>query len=110
MGIADDTSMGFVYSISEDGKFKVTEVHSHTVVTELTPGKSGLKYMIYSPLRSVFIIADGDGFIYIYSANIVNKITPSHHYKLLKLFYLASSRTTQQHLKYFQKLHKGALH
>jgi hypothetical protein len=74
MGIACDTSMGFVYSISDDGKFRVTELHSHTVVTDMTPGKSGLKYMIYSPERSVFIIADGDGFIYIYSANIVRNL------------------------------------
>ena len=78
MGIACDTSMGFVYSISEDGKFKVTEVHSHTVITELTLGKSGLKCMIHSTKRSVFIVADGDGFIYIISANIVTQIYLSH--------------------------------
>ena len=51
MGIAADSSLGVVYSISEDGKFKVTEVHSHTVVTEFTPGKSSLKFMIFSPKR-----------------------------------------------------------
>lgn len=71
MGIASDPSMGMVYSISEDGKFKVTEVYSHTVVADFAPGKSSLKTMIFSPERSVFLIADGDGFIYVYRSNIV---------------------------------------
>ena len=72
MGIACEPSMGFVYSISEDGKFKVTEAQSHIIVTDITPGKSGLKQLIYSPERNIFIIADGDGIVYIYTANTVN--------------------------------------
>jgi hypothetical protein len=43
MGVAVEKSIGYVYSISEDGKFKVTEINSHSVVVEITPGRSGLK-------------------------------------------------------------------
>jgi hypothetical protein len=42
------------------------------VVTEITPGKSGLKYLIYNPERQIFIMADGDGFVYIYNSSTVN--------------------------------------
>jgi hypothetical protein len=87
MGIASEHSMGFVYSISEDGRFKVSEINSGSVVTEHAPGKNGLKALIYSPERAVFIIADGDGFIYIYSANIVSRLTM----KLQNIFFIAST-------------------
>ena len=68
MGLAAEKRLGYVYSISEDGKFKVTEINSMSVVHELTPGKSGLKHMIYDPDRAIFIIADGDGIVYVYNA------------------------------------------
>jgi hypothetical protein len=68
MGLTVDKRLGYVYSISEDGKFKVTEINSKSVVIELTPGRSSLKHMIYDPERAIFIIADGDGIVYIYNA------------------------------------------
>lgn len=71
MGLAVEKKLGFVYSVGEDGKFKVTEINSASVVTELTPGKSSLKYLIYNPERAIFIMADGDGYIYIYSSATV---------------------------------------
>lgn len=43
MGLAVEKKLGYVYSIGEDGKFKITDINSHSVVTELTPGKSALK-------------------------------------------------------------------
>lgn len=68
MGLAVEKKLGYVYSISEDGKFKVTEINSLSVVMELTPGKSGLKYMRYDTSRAVFILSDGEGFVYVYNA------------------------------------------
>lgn len=71
MGLAVEKKLGFVYSVSEDGKFKVTEINSVSVVTDLTPGKSGLKALIYNPERQIFILGDGDGFVYIYNSSLV---------------------------------------
>ena len=42
---------------------------SYKVVSDLQPGSAGLKYMIHHEDRAIFIIADGDGYIYIYSQN-----------------------------------------
>ncbi len=67
MGLYADKTFGYLYSVSEDGKFRLTEINSHSVVADLLPGKSGLKYMIYHAQRAIFIIADGEGFIYIYN-------------------------------------------
>jgi len=67
MGLAADKTFGYVYSIGEDGKFKLTDVNSHSVVCDLQPGKSALKHMVYNPQRAIFIIGDSDGFIYIYN-------------------------------------------
>lgn len=72
MGIAFLKKMGYLYSISEDGKFKVTEVHSGSVVNEITPGRSGLKNMIYKPDRGCFLVADGEGYVYVISAITVS--------------------------------------
>jgi len=38
------------------------------VIADLTPGKSGLKFMIHDNSRGIFILADGDGFIHLFSA------------------------------------------
>jgi len=67
MGLAADKTFGYVYSVGEDGRFKVTEIHGHSVVHDIQPGKSALKQMIYQPHRAIFIMADADGFIYIYN-------------------------------------------
>jgi len=47
MGLAADKTFGYVYSVGEDGRFKVTEIHGHSVVHDIQPGKSALKQMIY---------------------------------------------------------------
>lgn len=67
MGLHVDKSIGAIFSVSEDGKFRVTDMETLAILTEITPGKSGLKYLLYSEERNGFIVADGDGFIYIYS-------------------------------------------
>lgn len=71
MGLAVEKKLGYVYSIGEDGKFKITDVNSHSVVTEMTPGKAGLKHMLHRPERGIFIMGDGDGYIHIYNSNTV---------------------------------------
>ena len=68
MGIAFEKKLGYVYSIGEDGKFKISDVNSHSVVSEMTPGKAGLKHMLYRPDRAIFIMGDGDGYIHIYNS------------------------------------------
>ena len=67
MGLAADKTFGYVYSIGEDFKFNMTEINSQSVVVDLQPGKSALKHMIYNPTRSIFIIGDAEGFVYIYN-------------------------------------------
>ena len=48
MGIAADKTFGYVYSIGEDAKFVLTEINSNSVITDLKPGNSALKCMIYN--------------------------------------------------------------
>lgn len=67
MGLAADKTFGYVYSVSEDGKFKLTEINSHSVVCDLQPGKSALKHMIYNSYRAIFIMGDAEGNVYVYS-------------------------------------------
>lgn len=71
MGLHADRALGYVYSIGEDGRFKLTDVTSHSVVTDIQPNSnaSGLKHMLYNDIRGIFIMGDGDGWIYMYSAN-----------------------------------------
>ena len=72
MGVAADKLFGFVYSIGEDGKFNLCEINSHSVVCELTPGKSALTAFIYHAQRAIFIMGDAEGFVYIYNQNTVS--------------------------------------
>ena len=67
MGIYADRAFGFIYSISEDGHFKLTDMKTFKVVSDLTVSNSGLKYMMYNETRGAFIMADGDGYVYIYN-------------------------------------------
>ena len=74
MGLHADRALGFLYSIGEDGRFKLTEVYankgepSYQVVKDLQPGHgSGLKQMLYHESRAIFIMCDGDGYVYIYT-------------------------------------------
>jgi hypothetical protein len=68
MGMSFDYKIGHLYSISEDGRFKVTDYRTREVLYDMGPGKAGLKYMIHDTNRAVFILADGDGFVYVYNA------------------------------------------
>jgi hypothetical protein len=71
MGLAADKTFGYVYSVSEDGKFKLTDVNSLSVVCDIQPGKSALKHMIYNANRAIFIMGDAEGTVYVYSQNHV---------------------------------------
>lgn len=73
MGMSFDYKLGLLYSISEDGRFKITDFKSREVIYDIATGKAGLKYMIHDTSRAIFILADGDGFVYIYSAITVSK-------------------------------------
>lgn len=67
MGICADKTFGYVYSVSEDGKFKLSEINSGSTVCDLQPGRSALKCLMYHPGRAIFIMGDAEGFIYIYT-------------------------------------------
>lgn len=69
MGLAADKTFGYVYSVSEDGHFKVTEIHSRSVVQDMQPGKAALKQMLYIQNRAIFIMGDADGNVFIYNQN-----------------------------------------
>ena len=66
MGLHVDSENNHLYSISEDGTFKVTDLNNQNILTSIIPGKSGIKYLLYSKEREAFIIADGDGIVYVY--------------------------------------------
>jgi len=73
MGLHADRAFGYLYSISEDGHFKLTDFKTKAVACDFTPGSgSGLKYLLHSESRGVFIIGDGDGMIFIYNQNAVS--------------------------------------
>lgn len=69
MGLHADRAFNFLYSISEDGHFKLTELKNYTIVADIqvSESSSGLKCLLYSETRGVFIISDGEGWIYIYN-------------------------------------------
>lgn len=67
MGIFVDKTLGCIFSVGEDGKFRVSDLETLSILTDITPGKSGLKWLLYSSERQAFVVPDGDGFIYIYS-------------------------------------------
>ena len=48
MGMAVEKRFGYVYSVGEDGKFKVSDVNSGSIIVDLAPGKSGLKQLIFN--------------------------------------------------------------
>ena len=67
MGLHADRAFGYLYSVSEDSKFKLTDISGHSVVCDFQPGQAPLTVMLYNESRAVFFIGDGDGFVYIYS-------------------------------------------
>jgi len=60
MGLASERKLGYLYSASEDGKFKITDLASKAVVTELQPGAS-LKYLSYDRKTGRITLADAEG-------------------------------------------------
>jgi hypothetical protein len=67
MGLASDKAFGYVYSVSEDATFKLSEINSQSVVVDLKPGTAGFKSMLYNTNRNIFILGDAEGYVYIYS-------------------------------------------
>ena len=67
MGLHVDKTLNVIFSIGEDGKFRMTDMDTFAILTEITPGKSGLKYLLHASQRNIFVIADGEGILYFYS-------------------------------------------
>ena len=70
MGIYAERAFGYIYTVAEDGHFKLTDMKNFQVVADLTPGSSGLKYLMHNETRGVLIMADGDGNVYIYNQSV----------------------------------------
>ena len=66
MGLSFDHSLHVLYSIGEDGKFKMTDTNLSTIIFETSPGKNSLKAMVHNKERGIFCIGDGEGNIFIY--------------------------------------------
>lgn len=74
MGLHADRAFGYLYSISEDGHFKLTDFKTKQVAADFQPGSGcGLKYMLHCETRGVFIIGDGDGMMFIFNQNAVSR-------------------------------------
>ena len=43
MGLYADRAIGYLYSVSEDGTFKLTDINKHLIVSEFSPGGAPLK-------------------------------------------------------------------
>jgi hypothetical protein len=103
MGLAADKTFGYVYSIGEDAKFKLTEINAHSVVSDLQPGKAPLKHMIYNKSRAIFIMGDADGNVFVYSQN---------HVRIISSFItcLASPRAINNSSKSKQRMYQRNVH
>ena len=67
MGIAYDPETTHVMSISEDGKFKCSDVATQEPVHEETLGRGGLKVMVHDKAHKRCFIGDGEGTVHIVS-------------------------------------------
>jgi hypothetical protein len=68
MGLHADRAFGYLYSIGEDGIFRLTEFKNQNVAANFQPGSGvGLKAMLHNESRGIFVIGDGDGMVYIYN-------------------------------------------
>jgi len=65
MGIAYDVENNHILSISEDGKFKCSDISTEEPVHEEIIGRGGLKSMIHDKFYKRLFIGDGDGSIHI---------------------------------------------
>jgi hypothetical protein len=71
MGIVKSPKFDILFSVSEDGLFKYTEIKAPYMAGSMQPGKSALKFLKYDSIKELLIIADGEGFVHIYSAQNV---------------------------------------
>ena len=67
MGIHADRTFGYIYSISEDGRFCLTDMKTWKTVSDIQVTSTGLKYLLHNDTRGIFIMADGSGYVYIYN-------------------------------------------
>lgn len=67
MGLAYEPENGHIMSISEDGKFKLSDPTSEEPVHEEAIGRGGLKCLIHDKFYKRVFIGDGDGTVHIIS-------------------------------------------
>ena len=67
MGLAYDSENHHIISISEDGKFKLSDISTEEPVHEETIGKGGLKSLVHDKFYKRMFIGDGFGSIHIMS-------------------------------------------
>jgi len=67
MGLAYDSENHHIISISEDGKFKWSDISTEEPVHEETIGKGGLKSLVHDKFYKRMFIGDGYGSIHIMS-------------------------------------------
>ena len=51
MGLHVDKTLNSIFSVSEDGKFRVSDIETLSILTDISPGKTALKYLLYSSER-----------------------------------------------------------
>lgn len=68
MGIHYEPSLGYVYSIGEDGVFTLSDSAAFSKVVEIHPEQAmSLKTLFADTKNQRLIIGDGSGWIYFYS-------------------------------------------
>ena len=67
MGLSIDVGLGFLYSIGEDGRFKITDINVKEPIYDEPVSNTGLKCLVHDKDNQRFFIGDGEGFVYIYS-------------------------------------------
>lgn len=71
MGLCKSPKFDILFSVSEDGLFKFTEIRPPYMAGSITPSKSALKFLKYEQGKEMLMVADGEGGVHVYSINKV---------------------------------------
>ena len=85
MGISFDDKKGYIYSIGEDKRFKISDINYLENITDMTIGASPLKFMIFDAAENRIFIANGAGEVYIYSISTVIILYSIYIYIYIKI-------------------------
>lgn len=67
MGLSFDTETRYITSISEDGFLRTTDISTKEIQYEELINATGIKYLIDDKENKRLFLADGEGWVYIYS-------------------------------------------